>query len=147
MTSSPPGRNRGRLPQAAAGLPGRARNQTQPDLHRGLRLTRKAATKTRFAAFVFFAALASASYADYSAKQSYDMIGNPRVDAPEQHHAFYLLQTQSGFEPFSSSADFTTYTEANYYLAECYVSGKTGEGGPDYLRNKNPKNHLRGVPR
>ena len=105
----------------------------QPHWHQG----RKAAPLIYLGILVIFGTSINTSYADYSPKECYETIGNPKVDAPEQQHAFYLLQTQSGFEPYSSSADFSAYSEANYYLAECYVSGKTGEGGPNFARNRN----------
>ena len=76
------------------------------------------------------------SLTDYSPKRCFEMIGNPQVGLPDQHHAFYILTTGSDYEPSDSRADFSKYSETSYYLAECYVSGKTGAGGPDYARNQ-----------
>ncbi len=63
------------------------------------------------------------------AKRLYNMIGNPNYDLADQGHAFGVLESRaSGYD----NAD----QDAVYYLAECYVTGKTGEGGPDFARNR-----------
>lgn len=69
-----------------------------------------------------------------SPKDFYEMIGNPQVDLPEQGSAYEKLKSASAWEPYNG--DFSKYIMANYYLAECYVSGKTGEGGLDFARNQ-----------
>lgn len=61
-------------------------------------------------------------------QQLYEMIGNPNVDSYDQAVAYSQLadyRSRREEEP-----------EADYYLAECYVSGKTGDGGPLVARNE-----------
>ncbi len=82
------------------------------------------------ATLVLCLSFANTLRADHSPKECYEMIGNPQVDSPEQHHAYYVLQSESNICGQRGNPD------ANYYLAECYLSGKTGEGGPDYARNQ-----------
>ena len=59
-----------------------------------------------------------------SPKEYYDIIGNPKYDQSDQGVAFTQLQDYS-----------KPRAEAKYWLAEVYISGKTGEGGPIYSRN------------
>jgi len=62
-------------------------------------------------------------------KELYDIVGNPAHDQAEQSEAFGVLESRTrGYD----SSD----PEAEYYLAECYVTGKTGKGGPALVGNK-----------
>jgi TPR repeat protein len=62
------------------------------------------------------------------------MIGNPQVDLPDQGSAYENLKDKGSY---ISGPEDKEHIEAAYYLAECYVTGKTGDGGPDYARNQN----------
>lgn len=64
------------------------------------------------------------------------MIGNPQVDLADQGSAYRILEDKPSGDPSMWRAGDTNSIEGAYYLAECYVSGKTGEGGPDYSRNQ-----------
>jgi TPR repeat protein len=83
---------------------------------------------TILAVCVFFT---NTLHADFSPRGCYEMIGNPQVGRPDQHHAYYILKSESNVYGQLGNPD------ANYYLAECYINGKTGEGGPDYAQNQN----------
>ncbi|MEI8292194.1 MAG: hypothetical protein WCH99_22210 [Verrucomicrobiota bacterium] len=88
------------------------------------------------AILVLFASFTNTLHADYSPKECYERIGNPQVDLSDQGAAFSsLTEGAAGYAETWSAGD-TNRIEAAYYLAECYVSGKTGDGGPDFLRNQ-----------
>ncbi len=70
-----------------------------------------------------------------SPEQLFEMIGNPQVDLDRQGSAYRKLVDSAA--NISSREAKVVNIESAYYLAECYVTGKTGKGGPDYLRNKN----------
>ncbi|MGI8437432.1 MAG: tetratricopeptide repeat protein [Chthoniobacterales bacterium] len=61
---------------------------------------------------------------DISSEALYEIIGNPRYDLYSQAGAFTKLK------------DYAPKPAAYYYLARCYITGKTGEGGPLYVRNQ-----------
>jgi TPR repeat protein len=71
-----------------------------------------------------------------SPKELFGMIGNPQVDLSDQGSAYRILENKPSGDPSMWRAGDTNSIEGAYYLAECYVSGKTGEGGPDYSRNQ-----------
>ena len=54
----------------------------------------------------------------------FQIIGNSQYDLYTQSGAFTQLEQQG------------SKSEAQYYLAQCYITGKTGEGGPIYARNQ-----------
>ena len=68
-----------------------------------------------------------------SPRELFEMIGNPQVDLSDQGPAFENLKDKASY---ISGAQATNNIEAAYYLAECYVTGKTGDGGPNYSRNQ-----------
>jgi hypothetical protein len=71
-----------------------------------------------------------------SPKELFEMIGNTQVDLSDQAPAYENLKDKASGDPSMWSAGDTNSIEAAYYLAECYVSGKTGDGGPLYSRNQ-----------
>ena len=68
-----------------------------------------------------------------SPKALFEMIGNPQVDLNSQHQAYYRLDDSASGSPdmWWAGDTRTNHIESAYYLAECYLSGKTGKGGPD----------------
>lgn len=68
-----------------------------------------------------------------SPKELFEKIGNPQVDLSDQSPAYENLK---GKASYISGPQAKVNIDAAYYLAECYVSGKTGDGGPLYARNK-----------
>ncbi len=59
-----------------------------------------------------------------SSERLFQIVGNSQYDLYSQAGAFSQLE-QKPPRP-----------EAEYYLAQCYLTGKTGEGGPLYARNQ-----------
>ncbi|MEI8292026.1 MAG: hypothetical protein WCH99_21360 [Verrucomicrobiota bacterium] len=72
-----------------------------------------------------------------SPKALFEMIGNPQVDLSDKGAAFEQLTDKSSGYPETWRAGDTNSIAAAYYLAECYVTGITGDGGPLYARNQN----------
>lgn len=68
-----------------------------------------------------------------SPKELFDMLGNPKEELSDQGPAYENLKDKAAY---ISGAQATNNIDAAYYLAECYVSGKTGKGGPDYWSNQ-----------
>ena len=74
-----------------------------------------------------------------SPKELFETIGNPQFDLRDQGSAYENLKDKAAGDPRAWGGDANSIKancEASYYLAECYLSGKTGEGGPDYSRNQ-----------
>jgi hypothetical protein len=70
---------------------------------------------------------------DKSPKDLFELIGNQQADLPDRDSAYENLKDNASR---ISGSQATNNIEAAYYLAECYVSGKTGDGGPIYARNQ-----------